>query len=306
MKSIPLALIALVSCLMQAAAAEERQAAGAAAYLSSDSEDFSVRRASLMLLKDYQHLDGKTGLRYSTVEYSQNDWSRRGQQLSFLHHQMNPRLWSGWMLDAGLLQQGGHETFTLDTSYRKAFSAQSGVEVFANRDVVETRNALEAGRAFTFIGASADAGMSPHWTAVGLLGFQSFNDGNERRHVRTRIVYQPNLDIGLTLQMRYRYFDSSQLDVGRAYFNPERYDEGLLAIAWRGRIQGWKSNLVAGAGRQRVNSDPQAPTQLLEGSFEKQMENYALRFKSGYSRSAAFGGPDYRWSYINAELIIPF
>jgi hypothetical protein len=306
MRTLLSAGMLLCAAMASSHATDGIKAGGASLYLSSDSEDFSVRRASLQLLNEYQHLDAKTGIRYSTTEYIQNSWSSRGQQLSLVRHQMDPATWSGWIVDAGLLQHGGHDIMTLDASYRKAFSLQSGIEVFANRDVVETRNALDRGRTFNFAGISADAGLSPHWTVVGVLGYQSFNDGNDRRHVRGRIVYQPDLDLGLTLQLRYRSFESSHADVGRAYFNPEHYGETLMAAGWRTRINGWKTHLVAGAGRQQVNQDREAPTQLLEGSAEKQQTSFALRLRAGYSRSAAFGGPDYRWTYAVAELVIPF
>ncbi len=306
MKLRALILLFLSISLTTGHAAEGVRAGGAGLYASTDSEDFTVRRASVLLLDRYQHLDAKTGVRYTTINYAQNDWSRSGQQLSLFQHKMDPKTWSGWMIDAGLLQQGGNDTVTLDASYRKALSPQSGVEVFANRDTVETRNALELGRTFNFAGISGDAGINPHWTVVGLLGYQSFNDGNERRHVRGRVVYQPNLDLGLTLQLRYRSFDSSQSDVGRAYFNPESYGETMLAAGWRKRIDGWKTHLVAGAGQQRINHQQDTPTQLLEASAEKQEKTYALRLRAGYTRSAGFGGPDYRWTYVNAELLIPF
>ncbi len=297
----------LLSALLTNAHAHEEQRAGAAGlYASTDSEDFSVRRASVMLFNAYQHLDEKTGLRYSTIDYAQNGWSRRGQQLSFLVHHMDPKTWTGWLIDAGLLQQGGHNTVTLDASYRKAFSPQSGVEVFASRDAVETRNALDLGRTFHFAGVSGDWGVTPHLTLVGLLGYQSFNDGNERRHVRGRIVYQPDLNLGLTLQLRVRSFDSSQTDVGGAYFNPEHYTETMLAAGWKQRIDGWKTQLLAGAGQQQVNQNADTATQLLEASAEKQESGYALRLRAGYTRSAGFGGPDYHWTYANAEILIPF
>ncbi len=306
MNGLLLSALLLLAFFIPARASELLHAGGASLYTSSDSEDFSIVRASMLLLNDYQHLDAKSGLRYTAANYAQNGWSRSAQQLSLLKHRMDPKTWSGWMIETGLLQQGGHDTLTLDASYREAFSAQSGIEVFANRDVVETRNALDLGRAFNFVGISGDAGINPHWTIVGMLGQQSFNDGNDRRHLRSRIIFQPDLDRGLTVQLRYRSFDSSQSDVARAYFNPENYSETMLAAGWRNRLDGWKTNLVAGAGRQRINHDRETPTQLIEVSADRQQKGYALRLRAGYTRSASFGGPDYRWTYAGTELYIPF
>lgn len=299
-------VLLLAAILHPAFAAEGAYAGGASLYTSSDSEAFSIHRASLLLLNDYQHLDAKSGLRYATANYAQNGWSRGAQQLSLFKHSMDPTTWSGWMVEAGLLQQGGRDTVTLDAGYRKAFSAQSGVEIFVNREVVETRNALDLGRAFNFAGISGDVGVNPHWTLVGMLGQQSFNDGNDRRHLRGRIIFQPDLNLGLTLQLRYRRFDSSQSDVSRAYFNPENYSETMLAAGWRHRLDGWKTQLVAGTGHQRINDAVETPTQLLEAIAERQVNSFALRLRAGYTRSASFGGPDYRWTYAGAELYFPF
>lgn len=288
-------------------AQENTLAVGAELSVADDSERFTTRRASVVApLKDFRHLDNMSGLRYGQVNYTQDHWSRSGQQLGVFHHRMDTRTWSGWMMNAGVLQQGGRDAVTLDASYRRALSAQSGVEVFVNRDVVETRTALDQGRAFNFAGISGDAGLSPHWTVTGMLGHQSFNDGNDRRHVRGRLIYQPDLDLGLTLQLRYRYVDASQADVGRAYFNPERYDEGMLAIGLRNRVRRWKTHLVAGAGRQRINDDGQTPTQLFEASAERQQNDYALRLRLSHTRSAAFGGPDYRRTAASVEFVVSF
>ena len=288
-------------------AQDKTRAAGGEIFLSEDSERFSTRRSSVLLpLNGFQHLDYMSGLRYGSVNYTQDGWSRSGQQLNVFHHRMDTRTWSGWMINGGVLQQGGRDTAMLDASYRKALSTQSGVEIFANRDVVETRSALDQGLAFSFVGVGGDAGITPHWTVTGMVGHQAFNDGNDRRHFRSRLIYQPNLDLGMTIQLRYRYFDSSQSDVGNAYFNPERYDEGMLAVGWRHRVRGWKTHLVAGAGRQRINEDGQTPTQLLEASVERQEKAYALRLRLGHTRSASFGGPDYRRTYANMEFVIPF
>lgn len=288
-------------------AQEKTRAAGGEIFFAEDSERFSTRRASVLLpLNDFQHLEHMSGLRYGSVNYTQDGWSRSGQQLNVFHHRMDTRNWSGWMMNGGVLQQGGHNTVTLDASYRKALSAQSGVEVFVNRDVVETRSALDQGLAFSFVGASGDVGITPHWTVTGMVGHQSFNDGNDRRHFRSRLIYQPDLDLGMTIQLRYRYFDSSQSNAVNAYFNPERYDEGMLAVGLRHRVRGWKTHIVAGAGRQRINEDGQTPTELLEASAERQEKAYSLRFRLGHMRSAAFGGPDYRRTYANMEFVIPF
>jgi len=181
--------------------------------------------------------------------------------------------------------------------------------MFANRDVVETRAALDRGVYFNFVGASVDVPVNDHLTLVGLVGQQAFSDDNQRRYLRARVIWQPSLDLGLTLQLRYRWFDNSKLDVGRAYFNPERYQEGMLAVGWRQRMGDWRHGLTAGLGTQQIAAEPFTPTQLLEFSSETQAERYALRLRAGYSRAsgaAATNDPDYWYRYVMGELVLPF
>ena len=282
------------------------KAAGSTLYFSSDSEKFTSRRIGAEFMTNFSHLEGKTGVRYTDYYFEKNDWSRQGQQLNIMHANVDKMTRDGWMIDAGLFRQNAHDLVTFDTSYRKTLRPQVAVELFAARDYIETATALDNGSYFSFAGASTDFLVTPKITVVGLLGQQSFSDGNRRNHARTRLIYQPNLDLGLTLQARYRYFDSSKSDVGGAYFNPDRYDESMLAVGWRQRVGNWRTNLTAGIGSQQINSDPHSTTKLLEAGAEKQERSYAVRVRGGYSRSASYGGPDYRYSYLSSELLIPF
>lgn len=302
------ALLALLLPVMVIAQETPRplRAGGLQAYHASDSDDFSVSKLSAAYYTDYQHLDHKVGLRYSEIRYGQNGWSREGRQLNLMQQRVARNTGAGWLVDLGLLQQGGRDTVTAEANYRQGFGEGHSAEVFVSRDVIETRAALENGRDFTFAGASADLALAPQWTVVGLAGVQSISDGNQRRHLRGRLIYQPWTDLGVTVQARYRYFDSSRDDVSGAYFNPKRYDEGMLAVSWRQRVQHWRTQLVGGLGQQRINDDSPSPTRLLEASAEKQASRYAVRLRAGYTQSASFGGPDYRWRYVNAELVVPF
>ncbi len=289
-------------------AAADTRAAGGSVHYAADSESFSSRRTSVDAAVNFSHLDGKTGVRYIDHAYARDDWRRSGEQLRFFTHHIDRRSGDGWYLESGMLRQAQHSLWTLDASYRKTAASGTALEVFANRDIVETRNALELGTHFNFVGGAIDHPLNPHLTAVGLLGHQGFSDGNQRRHARARLIYQPSLDLGLTLQLRYRFFDSSKEDVARAYFNPKRYDETMLAVAWRHRAGDWRTGLTAGTGIQRIAGNDSSETRLLEGSAERQMTGYALRLRAGYSRAAAAAASDpaYAYRYAVGEVLFPF
>ena len=177
-----------------------------------------------------------------------------------------------------------------------------------NRDFVETPTAIDNGVSYDFAGASVDYQWQPKWTTVGLAGIQNFSDGNQRRHLRGRLIFQPSLDLGLTTQLRYRWYDSSKSDVGRAYFNPPRYDEMMLAVGWRHRVNDWRTALTAGVGRQRIDAGSATTTRLAEASAERQMASYALRLRAGYTHAASLASsdPNYWYRYVAMDVLIPF
>jgi hypothetical protein len=200
--------------------------------------------------------------------------------------------------------QGPHGMLTLDGGYHRPLAAKTGLDLFVDREWVETRTALDRGTHFIFAGASVDQGLGDHWTIVGLAGRQDFSDGNSRDHFRAKVVYQPMLDSGLTLQVRYRMYHSDTSNVGGVYFNPSNYDETLLAVGWRKRFQGWVLGLTGGAGQQHVNSDPATDTRLLELMLNSPSRGTQfVRVRGGYSRSASYGGPNYGYTYLQGEWI---
>jgi len=281
--------------------------AGTALYLSKDNEGFYTQRAAAEYLPSFKHGDSLTGVRYTAHYFEQGDWSRNGRQLTFLHRDIDPRTANGWQLETGLFQQGGHDLLTLDGNYRVPLAERTALELFINRDWVETANALDRGINFTYAGGGVEQGFGPRVTVVGLAGRQDFSDGNYRNHGRVRLIIQPDLDLGLTLQARYRVYTSSSDDVGGAYFNPNRYDETLLAIGWRQRLLSWTGRLIAGAGRQHVADDPSTPTHLVEINVQSPpVHDSFFRVRGGLNQSASFNGPDYRYRYLQGELIVGF
>ena len=283
------------------------QGAGAAFFLSTDNEDFSTRRAAVEYLPNFRHGDSLTGVRYTTHYFEQDDWTRHGHQLSLLHRDIDTATATGWQLEAGVFQQSGHELVMLDGGWRKLLAERTGVELMISRDWVETVTALDRGIRYTFVGAAVDQGIGPHVTLIGLVGRQEFSDDNFRNHGRFRIIVQPDLDLGLTLQARFRAFTSARADVDRAYFNPEDFGEAMFVIGWRQRVEGWTVNSVIGTGRQKVSDAPHMPSHLLEIGLQSPVSRpYSLRLRGGINQSASFNGPNYRYRYLQAELIIAF
>ncbi|WP_155646934.1 hypothetical protein [Burkholderia territorii] len=275
--------------------------------MTSDSEGFEERRVSVEYFPRYIHGDQFVGIRAGDYFYWQGDWSRHGQKFSILARQLDPSTQNGWAVDGGAFHEGRHALATLDGNVRVPITTTTAWEGFTSRDWVETPRALDAGIHYTFAGMALEQQIGRHVTVIGVAGQQYFSDGNRRDHGRLRIIYQPSLELGLTIQARFRTYHSTHLDVGHAYFNPEHYRESLLAVGWRHRFHNWMSMVVLGLGREIVNGTPSEPTQLVEVSLQSPLyDSQFVRMRAGYNRSASYFGPDYRYRYVAAEWILRF
>ncbi|MES2017656.1 MAG: hypothetical protein V4484_14290 [Pseudomonadota bacterium] len=281
--------------------------AGAGLLVANDSEGFQTRRLAFDYLPAYTTRDSVTGVRYAASRYAIDDWSRSAQQISGVYRHIDPATTDGVQLAAGVSRQGGRTLLTIDAGYRTPLAQGTSLELFVNRDWVETRRALDEGTRFTFAGAALEQALGAHVTVVGMAGRQDFSDGNERSHGRVKLIVQPSLDMGLTLQARYRMYHSDANELARSYFNPERYHEAMLAIGWRKRFEGWMGSLTAGVGRQQVGADGRTPTRLIEAGLESPARGkQSLRLRAGLNKSASYGGPDYTYRYAQADWLIGF
>lgn len=286
---------------------EQPHGIGASYFVSHDTESFNTNALAVEYLSAFRHGNDLTGVKLTFRDYTQKDWRRELQQVSLTTRSVDPATANGWQLDAGLSIQGQHDTLTLDGSYHRPLGPKTGLDLFINRDWVETRAALDKGIDFTFLGGSVDQTIGDRWTVVGVAGMQYFSDSNSREHYRAKVVFQPIPDSGLTLQLRYRTFHSSTLNVGGTYFNPVNYDETMLALGWRKRIEGWVFRATAGAGQQHVNTSPGSDTRLLELQLDSPYKgDQFIRARGGYNQSASFGGPNYGYTYLQGEWIIRF
>ncbi len=279
---------------------------GPGVFAATDSEGFSTGRVALNYLPVYLNRHELAGVRLTASRFSQDDWRRDSQQLLAVYRSVDPATLDGLQVEGGLSRQGGHDLLTIDANWHATLAPRRSVELFVNRDWVETRRALDDAVAFTYAGVALEQGLGEHVTLVGMAGYQDFTDGNKRRHGRAKLIYQPSLELGLTLQARYRAF-RSDTEAPRTYFNPERYQETMLAVGFRKRLQGWMGNITAGVGRQRVGTDARTPTRLLELGLESPPhQSQSVRIRAGVNNSASFGGPDYRYRYASAEWLIKF
>jgi hypothetical protein len=147
-------------------------------------------------------------------------------------------------------------------------------------------------------------------TVIALAGYQPFTDGNDRAHLRARLVWDVLPDEGINLQARWRQYRNSKVDVGGAYFNPESYQQWLGVVAFRKRLSGWTTSGAVGAGREYIRNvgTTTQPTYLAELRAEGPFAGDArLAVAATYNRSAGFSNSsDYWWGLVSATIILPF
>jgi len=195
-----------------------------------------------------------------------------------------------------------------DATWSLRPSARTGIEILAAADLVETQRALERATAHSLLGVSVERQLTPRLTAVGLAGYQRFTDGNERVHLRGRLIWMLIPEQGLSAQLRLRQYESGQLDVGGAYFNPERYREWQAGLAMRKRSGRWVWSGALAAGREQIDSEDGQATLLAEVRAEGTLgRDTHLVLHASYNRSAGFAAADGYWyRTVGIMVIVPF
>ena len=83
-------------------------------------------------------------------------------------------------------------------------------EIFLEREILETPRGVDEGIYYTFVGASGDVPVSPIDTLTLTGALQTFTGKNERLHARASFVHVIKPGLGLSLQLRTRYFHSTK------------------------------------------------------------------------------------------------
>ncbi|MGZ5140616.1 MAG: hypothetical protein ACXWCX_22690, partial [Burkholderiales bacterium] len=186
---------------------------------SGDADRFDSLRARGGALFDYKSPFEYFGVAAQDTHYSQSGWHHDAQAALFLWRNQRRDTLAGTLAEAGIVRVNGRTRVIGDATWSLRPAPHTGFELLAAGDLVETQRALDHATAFTFFGASAEQQLTSRITAIGLGAYQRFTDGNERVHLRGRLVFLLLPTQGVSAQVRYRQFQSRQLDVGNAYFN---------------------------------------------------------------------------------------
>ena len=277
-------------------------------YVSSDSEGFLTNKYKASIYPFYKNAENYTGLQYQHNYFSQNNWNSTAEQYTLVTKAINPRNGLGYNVNVGYNLEGGYKLLTTDSNYSMMLTDTTRAEIMVSRDRVETQGSLSNGIYYTMGGASIEQRIIERLSVVILGGNFYFSDTNTRPTFRAKVIYDLIPDYGITAQLRYRQYRDTNTNVANNYFNPNSYNESMVALGMRKRIEGWMINGTAGVGQQSIDQGPSTTTQLYELAVTSpaNAKDVYFRTKAGYGKSAGFLGPNYFYRYFMGELIFPF
>jgi len=154
---------------------------------ASDTDGFHASRFRTGGLYPYTSWFDHLGAAAQTTHYSQGGWSRDANAVLGIWRNQAPATLAGVNAEAGVVQVAGHTRGVGDATWGFRPAADTGIELIAAGDLVATQKAIDRAIAYGFFAASVEQSFAERFTAIGLLGYQTFTDGNDRLHFLGRV-----------------------------------------------------------------------------------------------------------------------
>lgn len=187
-------------------------------------------------------------------------------------------------------------------------SADWSKEVFLEREIIETPRGVDEGIYYTFVGASMDVPASKAGVFTVMAGVQGFTGSNERLHLRGNYVHIVDPSMGLSAQVRARYFHSTapgEFD----YFSPRDFLQVLPVMQMRRfTTSGWMILGAAGFGAQHATAGGWESARLAELRFESPRDERGFRAFGHlqYSNNSLSGAGNYHYAMARLGLTKTF
>lgn len=283
---LALAALAALPSTAHAQEIEPAPAVGGEIFVSSDSDDTNILRTAIDFDLSNAGEDERIGLRVEKAWYDLSGTGTRERERVFARYATTSGDWNFDVL-------AGTDGHTIVGSASAHDNAAFRKEFFIERDVVETPRGLDEGIYSTFVGAALDLPLNESNVLTVLGGIQEFTGQNLRLHARANYVNVVDSDLGLSAQLRGRYFrDSEPREFD--YYSPRWYAQVLPVIQLRRFVGGWELVGAGGIGLQR------------DADTDWRQSNYAhFRFRSPRnSRNwSAFGDLTYTDTPSNSGTV---
>ena len=276
--------------------------------VSSDTDGLQALRARAGAFYPYANPWSHAGIAAQSTRYTQGTYRNEATGILGIYRDQRRDTLAGVDVEAGVVRVSGRLRPIGDATWRLVPAPGTAIDLTASADLVETPKALDRGIGYTFLTAGLEQQLSDRFTVTGLAGWQSFSDGNSRAHLRARLIWLAVPEDGVTMQLRYRQYSTSDRDVDGAYFNPEAYRQWLGVAAIRKRYAGWTFSGALGGGPEYSTGTDSHASYLAEARAEGAISGEVrLVLRAGYYRSAGFiDSPDYGYRLFGATLVLPF
>ena len=246
--AVALTALATTSSTVSAQDLEPAPATGAEVFYSSDSDDTEIVRTAIDLDVVNRGETSRYGIRLEKAWYDPSASGTRERERVFVRAADVSGNWT-W---AALVGTDGDTIIGSASVYD---NARWRKEAFIERDIVATPLGLDEGIYTTFAGAALDIPADDRNIFTVLGGVQEFTGDNVRLHARANYVHVVDEDLGLSAQLRTRYFLSSEPNEFD-YYSPRYFVQALPVVQMRRFVKRWELVGAVGVGAQRdANSD---------------------------------------------------
>lgn len=265
-----LTLVPLQSAYAGEASAAGEPAAGVELWASTDSDRTDVVKLTGRALWDFSG-----PYRYQGVDVERAWFRPQGQHTrtqNRIYLDLADSIADAWRWNARVGTNG--HTILGSASVR---SIDWSKEFFVEREVVETPRGLDEGVYYTFAGASVDLISRSRDTLNGVAGIQKFTGSNIRLHLRTTYVHVVKPKLGLSVQLRARYFHSTapgEFD----YYSPRDFVQ-LVPVVQVRRFDkaGWMYLAAFGYGAQKATGGSWQAARLADLRVESPQSSRRLQ-----------------------------
>lgn len=271
-------------------------AAGAELWVSSDSEKTSVVKLTGRALWDFEGPTNFQGIDLEHAWFSPEGQHAREQTRVYLD--MAGAAGGNWKWNAKLGTNGS--TIVGSGSIR---ASDWSKELFLEREIVETPRGVDQGIYYTLLGASADLVSGREDTLSAMAGVQKFTGSNTRLHLRGTYVHVIKPELGLSIQLRARYFHSTfpgEFD----YYSPRNFIQ-LTPVVQMRRFDraGWMYLIALGYGAQRATGSRWQAARLADLRLESPSSSRRLQAfaELQFSNNSLVGAAS-NYNYMVARL----
>jgi hypothetical protein len=265
-------------------------------FYSSDSDGTEVARAALDLGLGNADDSRAIGLRVERARYNPGGRGWESRDRVFVR---GAEKLGNWQLRARVGTDGdsliGGLSLNDEAKFRK--------EIFVERDVVETPMGLDLGLYSTFAGAAVDLPVDDRNVFTALAGVQKFTGDNTRLHLRGSYIHVVKPKLGLSAQLRGRYFRSSEPGEFD-YYSPRWYAEVLPVAQMRRFVGGWELLGAAGLGLQRDSGSDWRASRYAHARFRSPRgSGWSFNGALTYTNTPSItGSPRSGYSYVQGTL----